>query len=131
MDRRTCFSLGTDRIQRIGTSLIVISRVAMDQWQPREYRRTAVWHDGVQYVVAGRTTDPRVGTIRYRLDPWPADEAELPGAEIFYDLSFVEARDRLQAGLALILLLDAIMRWSLSHGGFQAGFGEWLVRRGG
>jgi len=72
MDRRTCFSLGTDRIQRIGASLIVL-----------------------QYLVL-----------------------------LALNVNWL-------VGLALVLVLDAIMRWSLSHGGFQAGLGEWLVRRGG
>lgn len=203
-ERLPSFSVGSDRVLRNGLVLTVVSGIEMEDWQVRDYRRTAVWMAGVRYAVTGRTSGGS-GTIRYRLEPWPADDSDPPGAEVVYHREYVEERDRLHSrrkrnsvircllfplypllgllwfpakerlqlslgvepgkvtgqslflqylallvllalsiiarhaplglnsgwvlGLALILVPDAIMRWSMHNDGFPAGFGEWLVRR--
>jgi hypothetical protein len=205
MDGRSpSFTVGSDRVQRAGLALTIFSRIDMDDLQVRHYRRVAVWVDGLRYTVAGRAAAGN-GAIRYRLEPWPPDDADPPGTEVIYDRGYVEERDRLHStrgrnvvisrlllpvhpflgflwfptkerlqlslgvepgritgqglflqylaililgclsiiarhaplglsngwlfGLILVLLPDAIMRWSLSNDGFPAGIFEWLVRR--
>jgi len=202
--RAASFQMGRDRVQRAGTSLTIISTVDMPEWEVREFRRVAVWFGGTRYELSGRSRGG-AGRIHYRLDPWPDDPTERPGAEVFYDRDYVAQRDRLlevrrRLGVAgalllpvhpllgflwyptkerlqltlgvepdrvtrwslfleylvllvlgalniiarhaplgltdgllvvfiLVLVPDAIMRWSLGHDGFPAGFYEWLVRR--
>lgn len=107
--RALSFDVGRDRVQRTGVSLTVISPVDMPEWQAREFRRVAVWVGGERYVLAGRSRG-RAGRIRYRLDPWPDDPTDLPGAEVFYDPAYVAQRDRLlglqrRRGVAAAVLL--------------------------
>lgn len=67
----------------------------MPAWQVRRYRRTAVYWEGLRWVVVAHEAE-RGGRHRYELRRWPEEDREEPGAVVRYDEACVEERERLR-----------------------------------
>jgi hypothetical protein len=86
-------NLGPDRVQHHGEQLIVQTGREMDDWVVRNYRKTTILFEGRRYYIA-RKEVLSPGRISYFLEQWPERSNEMPGKTIFYDLEYVQERDR-------------------------------------
>jgi hypothetical protein len=86
-------SMGSDYVTREGDYLVVYSSVDMPDWYAREYRKQAVFFEGMKYFVAEKSLLGK-GEIRYILSPWPDDLQDMPSRIIHYNEDYVMARDR-------------------------------------
>jgi hypothetical protein len=73
---------------------IVYSRVEMEDWKVRSYRRTRIVYDGRPYFIS-KSDRPSKDQFRYFLEPWPEESEEIPGKTLRYDDEFVIRRDTL------------------------------------
>jgi len=91
--------VGSDRVWVRGDRLIIESRVAMDGWEVRAYRRLLIRYAGRDYTPQRRrrTAD---GAMRYELIPWRPSPLEIPKGEVEYGVDYVERRDRAAASSA-------------------------------
>ncbi len=81
-----------DHVGTQGDDLIIESDVEMPDWEMRAYRRLQIVVDGQAYFVAAKSTISR-GRFRYQLVLWPETLNDLPGRQIYYDETFIQARD--------------------------------------
>lgn len=85
-------AVGTDRVVSRGAARIVYAAAAIEGWEVRDYRRTAIRLQGDRFVVA--RVDPwGLRGRRYVLEPWPEGEGDDAVHEICYDEDLVARRD--------------------------------------
>jgi hypothetical protein len=86
-------SVGSDYVRREGDYLVIYSSADMPDWYAREFRKQAIFFEGLRFFVAEKTV---VGEkeFRYALSPWPEDLQDMPSRVVHYDEDFVRARDR-------------------------------------
>ena len=84
-------AVGADRVWTRGITVVVESAADMQEWELRQYRRTAIVVGGERYaVVEKRLLDG--GGYRYVLEPWP-EGVDVPGRTVVYDADYANARD--------------------------------------
>lgn len=86
-------SVGSDYVTREGDYLVIYSSADMPDWYAREYRKQAIFFEGLRFYVAEKTIIGG-GEFRYALAPWPEDLQDMPSRVIQYDENYVRARDR-------------------------------------
>lgn len=84
-------AIGSDRVSLDGARVVVESRADMPGWEVRAYRRVAILWRGRRYFVAAKARDG--DRVRYTLEPWDEDRADLDAGVIEYDESYVATRD--------------------------------------
>ncbi len=87
------FSVGVDRVAFFGELVIIDARREMPDWTLREFARKPIYFREKKYALRSKSAAEKPYALRYVLEPWPEDFAEVPRLHFIYDEATVRERD--------------------------------------
>lgn len=93
MESDALTQLGPDELVPADEGFVIRSPADMP-WSVREFCRTPIWYQDKKYYLHRKQFDEDRRCFVYDLRHWPSDHAQASSEEIFYDLAYIEERDR-------------------------------------
>jgi hypothetical protein len=86
-------AVGPDRVEITATQVIIDARHPMTDWQVREYSRIPIYFRDKKYFLRQKSAGQKPWAVRYLLEPWPADNKEIPPTTFDYNEEVVKERE--------------------------------------
>ena len=87
------FKVGRDQVAIAGNQVIIDAAAEMPDWQVRGFNRAPIYFQDKKYFLRQKAAAQKPYSIRYVLEPWPAEATTSGGGIFAYDEEAVAQRD--------------------------------------